>query len=46
MFDDGCGSELDGWFREDGRIKPQLRSGKASHARLPDECIPILNGAY
>jgi penicillin-insensitive murein endopeptidase len=46
MFDDGCGSELDGWFREDGRIKPQPRSGKASHARLPDECIAILNGAY
>ncbi|MEW6143619.1 MAG: penicillin-insensitive murein endopeptidase [Thermodesulfobacteriota bacterium] len=46
MFDDGCGSELDGWFRDDGRIRPQPRSGKTSHARLPDECIPILNGAY
>jgi penicillin-insensitive murein endopeptidase len=46
MFDDGCGSELDGWFRADGRIKPQPRSGKSSHPRLPDECIPILNGSY
>jgi penicillin-insensitive murein endopeptidase len=46
MFDDGCGSDLDGWFRPDGRIKSQPRSGKATHARLPDECIPILNGSY
>lgn len=46
MFDDGCGSELDGWFRPDGRVKSQPKSGKATHARLPDECIPILNGTY
>ena len=46
MFDDGCGSDLDGWFRADGRIKSQPRSGKTSRAILPDECIPILNGSY
>ena len=46
MFDDGCGSDLDGWFRPDGRIKSQPRTGKATHAKLPDECIPILNGTY
>ena len=44
LFDDGCGSDLDGWFRPDGRVKSQPSSGKATHARLPDECIPILNG--
>lgn len=46
MFDNGCGPELDGWFRPDGRVRSQPRSGKASHAKLPDACIPILNGSY
>ncbi len=46
MFDDGCGSDLDGWFRPDGRVKSQPKSGKTTHARPPDECIPILNGTY
>ncbi len=46
IFDDGCGNDLDGWFRADGRIKSQPRSGKTSRAILPDECIPILNGSY
>ncbi len=46
MFDDGCGSELDGWFRADGRIKSQPSTGKTPHPKLPDECIPILNGLY
>ncbi len=46
MFDDGCGSDLDGWFRADGRVKSQPASGKAAHPKLPDECISILNGVY
>jgi penicillin-insensitive murein endopeptidase len=46
MFDDGCGPELDTWFRADGRVKSQPKSGKTSHAKLPDACIPIMNGSY
>lgn len=46
MFDDGCGPELDKWFRADGTVRSQPKSGKTSHAKLPDACIPILYGSY
>jgi len=47
MFDDGCGAELASWFRSDGSVRGPRSSGKKrTRPRLPDECLPILNGHY
>lgn len=42
---DGCGSDLNSWFRADGSIKTRKKSGYSQQKKLPDECIPIMNGA-
>jgi len=44
-YGDGCG-ELVTWFREDGTVKKRRKSGTSVQKRLPDECIPIVNGQY
>ena len=46
MFDDGCGSELDGWFTAKGKVKRQKSTGKTATPKLPDECIAIMKGVY
>ncbi|MEQ9618513.1 MAG: penicillin-insensitive murein endopeptidase [Deltaproteobacteria bacterium] len=46
IYEDGCGSELDSWFTADGSVKSRKASGKSIPPRLPDECIPIVNGLY
>ena len=43
---DGCGSDLDSWFRADGRIKKKKKSGHSTQKKLPPECTPIMNGIY
>jgi penicillin-insensitive murein endopeptidase len=39
---DGCGSDLDSWFRADGSIKRKRKSGPSTQKRLPKECKPIM----
>ncbi len=46
ISNDGCGSDLASWFRADGRIKAQKSTGRSRRPRLPDECLPIVNGLY
>ncbi len=43
---DGCGANLDSWFRADGRIKKKRISGSSVQKRLPLECAPIMSGMY
>lgn len=46
IFEDGCGTDLDSWFRADGSIKSRKGSGTPTQRKLPDECVPIVNGLY
>jgi penicillin-insensitive murein endopeptidase len=47
MFDDGCGAELASWFRSDGSVRAPVSTGeKRRRPKLPEACIPILNGLY
>lgn len=41
---DGCGADLQSWFRSDGTIKARKKSGSSTQKKLPDECIAIMNG--
>ena len=43
---DGCGSDLDSWFRADGRIKKKKKSSYGGQKKLPPECTPIMNGLH
>jgi len=43
---DGCGSDLDSWFRPDGRIKEEKKSGFSTQKKLPPECATIMKGLY
>jgi len=43
---DGCGGDLDSWFRADGRIKKKRKSGPSVQKKLPAECAAIMNGMY
>jgi len=43
---DGCGSDLDSWFRPDGRIKEEKKSGFSTQKKLPPECAKIMKGLY
>jgi penicillin-insensitive murein endopeptidase len=39
---DGCGSDLNSWFRADGSIKRKRKSVPSTQKRLPKECKPIM----
>jgi penicillin-insensitive murein endopeptidase len=41
----GCGSDLNSWFRADGTIKTQ-KSGSSTQKKLPPECAQIMNGNF
>lgn len=41
---DGCGSDLDSWFRANGQIKKKI--SYSTQKKLPPECAPIMNGIY
>jgi len=43
---DGCGSDLNSWFRADGSIKKRKKSGHSVQKKLPSECTAIMNGLY
>jgi len=42
----GCGSDLDSWFRADGKIKRKKKSGYSQQKKLPPECAAIMNEKY
>jgi len=44
-YGDGC-DELATWFTSEGTVKKRKKSGTSIQKRLPDECIPIVNGMY
>jgi len=43
---DGCGSDLDSWFTREGRVKIRRKSLSTVQRKLPQECIPIVDGYY
>lgn len=43
---DGCGSDLNSWFKPDGSIKTKKKSNYSQQKKLPAECAVIMNGMY